>query len=297
LFTVTSHEYAQQVLTDNLRFSIIAGLRRNTRDDLISQLVRAEVDGHRLSDDEIYPLPAAAPPGRGGDDLPVGWQPAVRPAQPPRPAGRRPRRPEAGAAGDRGSAAVGDPAADHRSMATEDLELGGVSIPEGALVAVSLGAANRDPGRYADPDAFDIFRDPTQHISFGDGPHRCLGMHLARLEMQVLLNTVLDRLPHLRLDPASRRRRGAAGSGHRGTRPRRAAGLTVALPDRTDSALILSRTNDGYSSRIPSSLGLPWQDRADSWHRPGVEQNSGIVSSRCDTPGHGYFYPARIHLP
>ena len=55
--------------------------------------------------------------------------------------------------------------------------------------------------RYADPDAFDIFRDGTQHISFGDGAHKCLGMHLARLEMRVLLNAVLDRLPGLRLDP------------------------------------------------------------------------------------------------
>jgi cytochrome P450 len=88
-------------------------------------------------------------------------------------------------------------------VATEDLELGGVSIPEGAIIAVSLGAANRDPGRYSDPDASDIFRDSEQHISFGDGPHRCLGMHLARLETQVLLNAVLDRLPHLRLDPSA----------------------------------------------------------------------------------------------
>jgi cytochrome P450 len=52
-------------------------------------------------------------------------------------------------------------------MATEDLELGGVSIPKGAVIAVSLGAANRDPGRYSDPDVFDIFRDSGQHISFG----------------------------------------------------------------------------------------------------------------------------------
>jgi cytochrome P450 len=69
-------------------------------------------------------------------------------------------------------------------------------------VAVSLGAANRDPGRYAEPDAFDIFRADKQHVSFGDGAHRCLGMHLARLEMRVLLNAVLDRLPGLRVDPA-----------------------------------------------------------------------------------------------
>jgi cytochrome P450 len=68
---------------------------------------------------------------------------------------------------------------------------------------VSLGAANRDPAVYPDPDAFDIFRENKQHMSFGDGPHTCLGMHLARLEMRVLLTAVLDRLPGLRLDPAA----------------------------------------------------------------------------------------------
>ena len=87
--------------------------------------------------------------------------------------------------------------------ATQDVELGGVSIPEGGFVAVSLGAANRDPRRYPDPDGFDILREDKQHISFGDGAHKCLGMHLARLEMRVLLTAVLDRLPGLRLDPAA----------------------------------------------------------------------------------------------
>jgi cytochrome P450 len=87
--------------------------------------------------------------------------------------------------------------------ATEDTELGGVVIPEGAMVAVSLGSANRDPERYHDPDTFDVFREPKQHISFGDGAHRCLGMHLARVETRVLLNATLDRLPNLRLDPAA----------------------------------------------------------------------------------------------
>ena len=97
---------------------------------------------------------------------------------------------------------MGDPGLTVVRTATQDVELGGVHVPAGAFVAVSLGAANRDPQRYAEPDAFDIFRADKQHISFGDGAHRCLGMHLARLEMRVLLNAVLDRLPGLRLDPA-----------------------------------------------------------------------------------------------
>jgi cytochrome P450 len=65
-------------------------------------------------------------------------------------------------------------------------------------------AANRDPGRYPDPDAFDVVREGGQAISFGGEIHKCLGMHLARMEMRVLLNAVLDRLPELRLDPAAK---------------------------------------------------------------------------------------------
>jgi cytochrome P450 len=182
---------------------IIADRRRNTRDDLVSQLIRAEVDGHRLTDDEIYPfllllLPAGAETTyRSSSNLLFGLLThsdqldAVR-------ADRRlvPQAIEEALRWE-------TPALTIMRIAAEDLELGGVSIPRGAFIAVSLGAANRDPARYADPDAFDIFRDPKQHISFGDGPHTCLGMHLARLETRVLLNAVLDRLPHLRLDPAA----------------------------------------------------------------------------------------------
>jgi cytochrome P450 len=83
-----------------------------------------------------------------------------------------------------------------------DTELGGVPIKAGSGVTPMLGAANRDESRYPDPDRFDIFRDPKQHISFGNGPHMCLGMHLARMETRVALNALLDRLPNLRLDPA-----------------------------------------------------------------------------------------------
>jgi cytochrome P450 len=85
--------------------------------------------------------------------------------------------------------------------ATVDSEVGGVAIPQGAAVAVNLGAANRDPARWSDPDRFDLFREPKPHIAFALGPHVCLGMHLARMETRVLLETLFDRLPGLRLDP------------------------------------------------------------------------------------------------
>jgi cytochrome P450 len=72
-------------------------------------------------------------------------------------------------------------------------------------VTVSLTAANRDPETFADPDRFDIERPNAKlHLAFAQGPHVCLGMHLARLEARVALDAVLDRLPRLRPHPGSR---------------------------------------------------------------------------------------------
>jgi cytochrome P450 len=86
-------------------------------------------------------------------------------------------------------------------VATRDTELAGVPIPKGAQLMPMLGAANRQEDRYEQPDSFDILRQARAHIGFGSGPHVCLGMHLARLEMRTAVNLLLDRLPNLRLDP------------------------------------------------------------------------------------------------
>ena len=87
--------------------------------------------------------------------------------------------------------------------AIRDCELGGVAIPAGTNVSVSVAAANRDPARYPDPDRFDPTRKNIAHQTFGGGPHLCLGMHLARMEGTVAINSLLDRLPDLRLDPSA----------------------------------------------------------------------------------------------
>ena len=87
--------------------------------------------------------------------------------------------------------------------ATRDVELGGVGIGERELVTISLAGANRDPAVFAAPDRFDVSRDNArQHVTFAQGPHVCIGMHLARLEAQVVLERVLARLPGVHLDPA-----------------------------------------------------------------------------------------------
>jgi len=93
------------------------------------------------------------------------------------------------------------------------------------VVIAHLGAANRDPSRWDDPDRFDLHREPKPHASFAFGPHTCLGMHLARMETRVALEVLLDRLPNLRLDPAAEAPR-ITGLGFRSP---------TALPVRFDS--------------------------------------------------------------
>ncbi|HLG66956.1 MAG TPA: cytochrome P450 [Acidimicrobiales bacterium] len=88
-----------------------------------------------------------------------------------------------------------------RRLTTRDVTLCGVDIPAGAVVEMNLGAANRDPARWEDPERFDPFRDLKPNLGFAGGPHICLGMHVARAEMWVAMNAVLDRLANLRLDP------------------------------------------------------------------------------------------------
>ncbi len=86
--------------------------------------------------------------------------------------------------------------------ATRDTELGGAQIRERELVTLSLAGANRDPAVFADPDRFDVRRENARlHLAFAQGPHVCIGMHLARLEAHTAIGLVLDRLPGLRLDP------------------------------------------------------------------------------------------------
>jgi cytochrome P450 len=86
--------------------------------------------------------------------------------------------------------------------ATADVELGGARIARGDLVRISLAGANRDPAVFPDPDTFDLGRSNRRHLAFAQGPHVCVGVHLARLEARIALAMLLRRLPGLRLDPA-----------------------------------------------------------------------------------------------
>lgn len=88
-------------------------------------------------------------------------------------------------------------------VAHEDTELGGKTIRKGQTVIAVMGAANRDPEQFPDPDRLDICRQDNRHVAFAYGSHFCFGAPLARLEGQVAFETMLRRMPNLRLEPGS----------------------------------------------------------------------------------------------
>jgi hypothetical protein len=83
--------------------------------------------------------------------------------------------------------------------ATTDIRIGGHMVPDGRKILMFLGAANRDPRRWADPDAYDLTRDPSGHVGFGMGLHQCVGQHVARLEAEALLHALIPRVREIEL--------------------------------------------------------------------------------------------------
>jgi len=180
---------------------IVEDRRANPRDDLVSDLVTAEVEGKHLTNDRILAFLRLL--------LPAGAETTFR------------------ALGNCFVALLTHPdvldrvAADRTLVApvieetlrwetsvtiisrnaTTDTEISGCPIPAGAAVMLMTSSSNRDESSYEHSDEFDIDRPAQNHLFFGTGRHQCLGMHLARLEMRIGINVVLDRLPGLRLDP------------------------------------------------------------------------------------------------
>ncbi|MEL6542423.1 MAG: cytochrome P450 [Pseudomonadota bacterium] len=89
--------------------------------------------------------------------------------------------------------------------AAEDLEMGGQTIRKGDWMMINYVSANHDPDQFEDPRRFDAARSPNRHLAFGAGAHQCLGLHLARLEMRILFETLLDRIETVELAGEPRR--------------------------------------------------------------------------------------------
>ena len=152
---------------------------------MISVLAQAEHEGERLDDEEIFAflrllLPAGAETTyRSSSNL--LWALLHHPEQLEAVRDDRSLLPQAIEEGLRWE----PPLTGIGRRTTREVEVEGVLLPPDAAVAVSMGAANRDPSRWDRPDEFDIFRDAKPHLAFAFGPHTCLGMHLARMETVV----------------------------------------------------------------------------------------------------------------
>jgi cytochrome P450 len=184
---------------DTYLSDLIAQRRRAPKDDLITRLVEAELDGARLTQPEILGFfqllvvggqettvnlinnailcflehPEQLARLRANLDLlPAAIEEVLRYRSPLQWVMRTPRR---------------------------DVELHGQVIPAGKLVLPVIGSANRDPKQFRDPNRFDITREPNAHVAFGHGIHACLGAPLARLEARIALTDLLDRLEEIRL--------------------------------------------------------------------------------------------------
>lgn len=174
---------------------LIATRRADPRDDLMSHLVSAEIDGERLTDNDILDISfLLLLAGLDTVTATLGCSIAYLAANP-----------------DQRRAIVQDPALMPGAVeellrwetpvtavprvAKRDVEVHGTQIREGELVTMLLGAANIDAGQFDDAATVDFARPSNKHIAFGAGAHRCLGSHLARLELQVALEVWHERIP------------------------------------------------------------------------------------------------------
>ncbi len=191
---------AAATLLDYLR-PIVASRKAEPRGDLLSTLTHADVDGHRLSDEEVYGfLRLLLPAGSDTTYRLIGstlFGLLMHPQQLDEV--RADRSLVAWAIEE--TLRLEAPVQFASREATAPATLGGVDLAAGAQVLTAIGSANRDERQYDDPDRFDIHRRRDDHVAFGFGRHFCLGSHLARLEATTALNALFDRLPNLRLDP------------------------------------------------------------------------------------------------
>jgi cytochrome P450 len=178
---------------------LFAAARRQPREDLLSAMVAAEGEGTRLSETELFSNVVGMINAAHETTANLIGNTVLNLLRNPDQWQKLQREPsmcentiEEGLRYDAPIQMLG-----RRTIA--DVELHGVTIPKGQQVALILGAANRDPDQFTDPNRFDITRSDIKHVAFGGGPHFCLGAALGRLEGQMALATLVKRFPSLRL--------------------------------------------------------------------------------------------------
>ncbi|MFL0275883.1 cytochrome P450 [Mycobacterium sp. SMC-19] len=168
-------------------------------EDIIGDLVTAEVDGEKLTDEAIFSFLRLL--------LPAGLETTYRATSnllylllthPEQFAAVRADHDLIGAAIEEGLR-YETPLTTVQRTAIRDTDVAGVEVPAGAVVDVCIGSANRDEARWERPEEFDIFRKWIPHITFAAGEHTCMGLHLARMEMRVAMESLLERLDEITL--------------------------------------------------------------------------------------------------
>jgi cytochrome P450 len=191
---------ASQAMVDYLR-PLVEARRANPTGDFLSDLVHAEVDGEQLTDGKLYGFLRLLLPAGGETTFRVMGNALTALLTHPDALARvledRSLIPEVIEETLRWETSVTMVS----RIAATDTEISGCPIAKGSPVGVITGAANRDERRWDDAAEWKLGRDTQHHLAFGTGPHQCLGMHLARLELRSGLDAILDRLPNLRLDP------------------------------------------------------------------------------------------------
>jgi len=188
---------------DAYMLRILAERRRAPTDDFVSMLIKAEVEGRTMDDEAILSLFRLLFPA--GSDTTYKNAGSLFAAVLGDPALRALAR-----QGEKERAAIATeglrweaPTAMLPRLATGDIRLGGADIRKGDWLLFGITAANNDPKVFPDPRKFDPSRDHRQLISFGRGVHFCLGMHLARRELETALKVVFERYPKMRLKPGA----------------------------------------------------------------------------------------------
>lgn len=213
-FRVWSNSFLLPPLTDELREQFLrhtdefvayldvlfAKRRAEPSDDLLSALVQAEEHGDRLSENELYSMAVLLIVAGHETTVSLITNAVLALLGQPDELGRLQADPSLMRNAVEELLRYDSPV--ERTIArwvTEDTQLGGQSIARGDLVIAVVGSANRDDAQFPDADVLDLGRTANRHVGFGRGPHFCLGAPLARLETEIALETLLRRLPNLRL--------------------------------------------------------------------------------------------------
>ncbi|MGN7284034.1 cytochrome P450 family protein [Shouchella rhizosphaerae] len=200
-------EQSEQVMSafvDYLR-GLIAEKRNHLQDDLISDLIRVEEDGDVLSEEEMYALVFVLIIAGHETTVNLIGNGMLALLEHSDQREKLQSQPELIHSAVEEMLRYDGPAeVSNIRWATEDVELQGKPVRKGDMLLISLASANRDKEAFDEPDMFDITRETNNHLAFGKGVHFCLGAPLARLEGEIAISTLLQRMPKLRLKKTGR---------------------------------------------------------------------------------------------